>query len=848
MAGALRRALRVAGLLAAGVAAGGVPLSGAAASAGAPSVMRVGRQPSLPVGTSILGRLPPSARLQIRVALNPRDPAALARYARAVATPGSGVYRDYLQPREFARRFGATAAQIDAVHASLRAHGLSPGPPSANALSIPVSATAGALARAFSLSFRRVALPGRGTAITATAPPALDARVAPSVQAVLGLDTLSAPHPLLVRETSGAASGTSSLSRAHVVTGGPQPCATAQHSAPSQHAYTSDQIASAYGLSGLYAAGDKGAGVTVAVYELEPDDPNDIAQFQSCYGTHTQISYVGVDGGAGSGAGSGEAALDIENVIGFAPAAHLIVYQGPNSNFGGPGSGPYDVYNAIVNADQAQVATVSWGQCESLQGFTAVAAENTLFEQAAVQGQTIVSASGDEGSEDCNDSNGVPNYSLAVDDPASQPYVTGVGGTTLSAIGPRPPETAWNNNASGLPVGLLQPGAGGGGISSFWPMPAAQRDAPSSLRVVPPGSSGSDCGNAGGYCREVPDVSADADPTTGYLIYWNGRDTVAGQPTGWQGIGGTSGAAPTWAALIALADASRACGGSPIGFANPALYRAAAGAYGDFNDVRSGNNDFTATNGGRYAAGAGYDMATGLGAPNGSALAAGLCADTARIVNPGPQRSTAQATVSRQLRATDARGERLSFHAAGLPSGLSLGAAGGRISGRPRRTGTFPVTITAQDSEGASATASFAWTIGAPPLVSRTSLSGLARDRPTLSFTITAGRNAPALRSVAVSVPRSLRLASARRVTIAGLGGPRPRFTAGVAHGVLTIKLRRPVQKLRITISYPAIRVGAGGGVSSQHTRAAPVLTLDLGVIDAAYEAIRVAVKVKPSR
>ena len=81
--------------------------------------------------------------------------------------------------------------------------------------------------------------------------------------------------------------------------------------AASQGAHTSDQIASAYGFPGLYNAGDQGAGTTIAVYELEPVDPGDIAQYQACYGTHTPISYVPVDGGVGTGAGSGEARITL---------------------------------------------------------------------------------------------------------------------------------------------------------------------------------------------------------------------------------------------------------------------------------------------------------------------------------------------------------------------------------------------------------------------------------------------------------------------------------------------------------------------------------------------------------
>ena len=227
--------------------------------------------------------------------------------------------------------------------------------------------------------------------------------------------------------------------------------------------------------------------MTVAMYELEPVSASDLAAYQSCYGLHTDIQYAQVDGGAGSGGGSGESALDIENLIGLAPSAHVIVYEGPNSASGSPGAGPYDLFSAIVNQDRAQVVSVSWGECEAALGFTDAQAEGNLFAQAAVQGQTVVAAGGDSGSEDCNVPGLLPQTQPAVDDPASQPLVTGVGGTTLSALGPRPTETVWNQ-AGTVATAALQPGAGGGGVSGFWAMPAAQRDAASSLGVLAGGS------------------------------------------------------------------------------------------------------------------------------------------------------------------------------------------------------------------------------------------------------------------------------------------------------------------------------------------------------------------------
>ncbi len=774
-------------------------------------------------------------RLHVTVTLRPRDPAALSAYAQAVSTPGSALYRAYLTPRQFASRFGPTAGQVAAVRRALALRGLHPGQISPGGLSIPLHATASQLERGFSVSLRELSLPGGHTAIAATSSPAVAARVAGVVQSVVGLDGSAAPHPLVVRA---ARRPSAPLSRAHVATGGPQPCAGASGAAPGQNSYTTDQIASAYGFSGLYGAGDEGAGVTVALYELEPDEPGDIASFQSCYGTDAKVSYVRVDGGSGSGPGSGEAAIDIENTIGLAPDVNVVVFQGPNDNSNGPGSGPYDTFSAIINQDKAQVISVSWGDCEAELGRPDAIAENTLFQQATVQGQSIVAASGDSGSEDCDTSGPLGDTRLAVDDPASQPLVTGVGGTSLRALGPPPTQTVWNSGAA-LAGSVPEPGAGGGGSSDIWPMPAAQLDAASAVGVAT--AEGSGCGRA--RCRAVPDVAADADPTTGYLVYWNGSGSEPGQPAGWQGFGGTSAGAPVWEALLALADASRACAGSPIGFANPALYRAASLDYaGDFNDVTSGDNDFTGTNGGQFAARPGYDQASGLGTPNGAALAASLCAQTLRLADPGDQRSAAHSDVSLRLSAHDAPATKLSYQATGLPPGLKLSVSSGTITGKPRRLGRFAVRVRASDSSGAAATAAFTWTVGAATRLSEVTLSGGAQ--PKLAFTVTAGRGAPPLLAVRVTAPRGVRFLSRHGVGATdGAKQPRRvRFDARVSHGVLTITLRKPAASVRVTVGRPGLRLPAGRVPSAVGRAGGP--RLSLSVADAGTGISRLSARV----
>jgi len=265
--------------------------------------------------------------------------------------------------------------------------------------------------------------------------------------------------------------------------------------------------------------------------------------------------------------------------------------------------------------------------------------------------------------------------------------VTGVGGTTLSSLGPPPRETVWNNSS----------GASGGGISSMWQMPSYQSNAPAALGVINAQSAGSPCGSSG-YCREVPDVSADADPNTGYEIFWNG---------GWSSFGGTSAAAPTWAALIALANASSACTRTRVGFANGAIYRAAAANYrSDFNDVASGSNSHNGVAG--FSSRSGFDMASGLGTPSSGTLAAALCgsADTVSITNPGPQSAPAGTVTSLHLNATSSAGTPITFAASGLPAGLAINPSSGLITGTPTSAGTWTVHATASDASSSTGAAS----------------------------------------------------------------------------------------------------------------------------------------------
>ncbi len=659
----------------------------------------------LPHGARELGALPASTPLRLTVALKPRDPAALSAYASAVSTPGSAEYHRYLSVAGFAHRFAPTAAERRLVTARLRADGLRVGASSPNGLSIMVRGSAGVTQTAFSTAIARYAVPGRGTVQVPARAPRLHGRAGALVQAVVGLDTIAPSGAVRMRGAARRPGGDLVADAVGHSSAGPVPCAAAKAEAASQGGFTPDQIAARYGLSNYYAAGDEGRGVTVALYELEPFSAADIASYQACMGTSTTVQTETVDGGAGSGSGSGEAATDVEDLIGLVPDATIRVYEGPPT-----GLGAYATYSAIVSDDAARVVSTSWGVCEAEQGALAAQAENSLFQEAAVQGQSVLAASGDSGADDCG------NGTRAVDDPASQPFVTAVGGTSAHGA----TDTVWDNAF----------GAGGGGASSLWPRPAWQSAAAAQSAVS--------CGSAGTACREVPDISVDSDPTTGYTGVYRGA---------WRILGGTSVAAPTVAALAALADASPACASHPLGFLDPALYAHAA----DIADVTSGSNSFDGVLG--YAAGPGYDMASGLGTPT-AALGPALCGDSLSLATPAAQSWSTARAVAFAPSARSVTGAAITFTASGLPAGLVMNSSTGAITGTPSTAGRYSITLTAIDADGAGASATFAAVVTRPPAVATSSTHAVSSTHAARSTHLAVKQ----LRTIVASVGRTLRI------------------------------------------------------------------------------------------
>jgi subtilase family serine protease len=633
----LSRVLAVA-VTAAGVIGLAVPAAGANAAP-----QQIGAAPRVPAGAVRLADPDSSSVVHLDVQLAPRDPAALAAFVTSVSTPGNVGYHHYLAKGQFATVFGPTTASVDAVRKQLASDGLTVDALSPDALTLPVTTTIGQAAQAFGIGFHGYTLPGGRHAYANTVAPSLPASVAHLVASVVGLDDLALPAPnhtpLRAKAAAPGAAQVRPNNALRPRSSAPTTCSEVRNLFPSlvdgQDYWEPNSLSTqaAYNTGQLYGQyGNTGSGVTVGLFELENYSDADIAAYQDCYQTAVPVTRAPVDGGPHLNPDPNEdigveSALDIESIAGVAPGSSITVYQGPDaSSLSADPAGPQnvlDVYERMVNDDSAQVLSTSWGLCELDSSTSLISAESTVFAQAAAQGQTVLAASGDDGSTDCyrdTDSSGRPSQNanaVAVDDPAAQPYVTAVGGTTMRNNGAGSVNlTAWNEPANSQ-LGTSA-SATGGGVSSVFSLSG---DGNYQTGVQGAGYANTCGAPAGATCRQVPDVSAIGDLQTGYLVAI-GQDTEGDQY--WGVAGGTSLSAPVWAAITALADSSNSCAANgSVGFANPVLYRNPAA----LADVTTGNNVLSGTGytGNLYQASVGYDLTTGLGSPRAPQVVEALC-------------------------------------------------------------------------------------------------------------------------------------------------------------------------------------------------------------------------------
>jgi hypothetical protein len=598
----------VAGLLAA-------PVPAAASSHGPVAYANVSRAPHLPSGARYAGDTSASQRINGSVALKARDPRGLARSAAAVNNPRSPQFHHYLAKGAFAAAYGPTAQTLQGVENALRSAHLSVTSVAGNHMFVHFRGTVGQAEAAFHTHIANYRMPSGRIATAPTTAVAMPRSVASQVVAVVGLNTIITASTNLERGSKKGVAAPATPALKHYKKA-PNPCPRATTAAQEFGGLTDDQIAHAYGVDGLYKAGDVGAGQTIAVFELEPFSKADLATFNRCYFGKPQaaqmadrLSVIKIDGGAGKGHGSGESILDVDDVSAVAPGANIKVYEAPNST-----AGSMDEYNQLIQDDTAQQITTSWGFCEldevNLEpGYINIG--NQLAQQAALQGQTIFASSGDAGSDSCAYQSEFPaDPTLSTGDPGTQPYVIGVGGTTITDASNPPTEQVWNDGNSG--------GGAGGGVSSVWSAPSWQvgfLDKSAAAHAVSDGGL-TPCPQSANaaMCRENPDVSAQADEFTGGITVFI---SIYG---GWNTFGGTSSSAPLWAAMLADINASSGCAATGgVGFVGPSLYAVAANSHdrkASFNDITAGNNDvYDLFNGAFFAAHPGYDMASGLGTP-----------------------------------------------------------------------------------------------------------------------------------------------------------------------------------------------------------------------------------------
>jgi len=510
------------------------------------------------------GELPAETPLNLAIGLPLRKGQMLESLARDVCDPASPLYHHFLTPDEFAAQFGPTAEQYQAVIAFARSNNLTVSGTHPNRMLLDVSGAASDVGRAFGVHLRTYHRPsGSGDFYAPDVEPSVQGDI--PILDISGLNNYRLPQPLIRRSAP--------LNR----------LANAQPNAGS-------------GPGGAYMGGDfraayvpgvslNGAGQAIGLVEFDGFYASDIASYESQAGlTAVPLQMILLDGynGApttGANSGNDEVSLDIEMAVSMAPGlAKVMVYEA------GPSGNPNDVLNRMTTDNQAKQLACSWTWSGGPSATT-----DQIFQQMALQGQSFFCASGDS---DAYSAGALDNPS---DDntPSDSPYITSVGGTTLTTSGPGGAwvsETVWNWGG----------GTGsGGGISSYYAIPTWQQGISMSA-------------NGGSTTmRNIPDVAL-----TGNNVYVDYGDGNSGS------FGGTSCATPLWAAFVALVNQQAASYGlSSIGFVNPAIYAIGKGTSYDslMHDITTGNNT-SSTSPNEFYATTGYDLCSGWGTPNGAGL------------------------------------------------------------------------------------------------------------------------------------------------------------------------------------------------------------------------------------
>jgi hypothetical protein len=507
------------------------------------------------------GDLPAATPLHLAIGLPVRDPRSLSNFLANLYDPASPDCHHYLTPQEFTARFGPTEDQYQAVIAFLRAHNLNVVARHSNRLLLDVAGAATDAQKAFNIRLRMYRRPGgKGEFFAPNIEPTVPAEIA--ILDVTGLSNYRPPYPL-IRKAASSPGGADA--RPHSGSG-------------SRGTYMGGDFRAAY-VPGVLL---DGTGQSIGLVEFDGFYSSDIVSYQTQAGLPaapvTTVLLDGYDGNPTEN-GNSEVSGDIELTMAMAPGlSQVISYEA------GPSGIPNDILNRMTTDNLCRQLSCSWGWT----GGPSAATDEILQEMAA-QGQSIFCASGDCGAYNM----GAMDDPSEDDTPSDSPYLTSVGGTTLTTSGPGGPwvsETVWNDGD----------GSGSsGGVSGFYSLPAWQEGI-------------SMAANGGSITmRNICDVALIADNIL--VDYGNGQSGS---------YSGTSCAAPLWASFIALVNEQLAGHGQPpVGFVNPALYAIGKGPNYEalFHDITTGNNTNSASPNEFYAV-PGFDLCTGWGTPAGIGL------------------------------------------------------------------------------------------------------------------------------------------------------------------------------------------------------------------------------------
>jgi subtilase family serine protease len=591
----LSHASRGKGLAAAGVTA----VLAAAMTAGASGLAQASARPGqtlLPGSavpftghTPVTGYVPGGQRLTVQLWLKP-DTAAAEQYATAVATPGSTLFHHYLSPAAYTARFAASQAAASQVESWLRGEGLTGVTTDSGRSYVRATAPVSVINAAFGI---RLTLYKPSAAVNAgsyplranNGPVSLPATVAAQVLGVTGLDNANPEIPLIQENTGPDAAGQSASPASecsqyygqHTVSGLPEKYGTSTF--PYKGCgYTAGQLRAAYGASDA----STGRGQTIALVEqgLAKDMFLTLADYANANDlpAPSPARYAELSLGKNTCGDQfqTEEQIDVEASYDMAPGASQLVVGGDSCNNGdGQNQALFDADTAILDGagghPLATIVSNSWNSGPESQQASWTSIENAYLVRAAAEGVGMYFSSGD---------------TPGVEMPASDPYATAVGGTTLGigASNNRLFETGWSTGGFTLTKNNTWqfqgvPAAAGGGPSLLWAEPAYQKGVVPAALTKPPGTRS-------GAARSVPDISADADGATGIAVGVLTFPKGGGAPVYSEAVtGGTSLACPLVAGMVAAAQQGQAV---PFGFLNPVLYKLyGTGAYHDTLPITS---------------------------------------------------------------------------------------------------------------------------------------------------------------------------------------------------------------------------------------------------------------------